>query len=218
MDPRSLAQCASTLILAVSGGFYGFKLMRKRNYLLGLEWWLVGISAANAVVFFATNSPIAFEISHFFDAFTRGFGFPVIAVVGMMAVTHGFKPSIGVDIGLFVGGFLGAILLVTAKFFSGPLPYFYLVMWALFSIYLMFFIRKLWLVGEKIQAFSVTVAMVTCAIIAGIYDFYKIPGEDTNIIMNFYFLAMIAWAFALFAFYHGYCALERANLNRLGAQ
>lgn len=92
MDYRSLALCLSSATLAATTGVYGFKFVRKRNFLIGLEWWIVTISASNAVIFFATESPVSYFISHFLDAFSRGFGMPVIAVAGLMAVTHGYRP------------------------------------------------------------------------------------------------------------------------------
>jgi hypothetical protein len=92
-----------------------------------------------------------------------------------------------------------------------PLPYFYIVVWALFSIYLAYFAKQLLSVGEKGHAFSVIVALVSSGTIACIYDFYKIPGEETNIVFNFFVLALTTWSFLFGSLYHAYSALARAK-------
>jgi hypothetical protein len=143
MDQRSLVLVISSVLLALSSFVFGWKFMTKRNYLLGLELWVVGVSATNAVGFFATGSPVSYEISHFFDAFSRGFGMPVIAVAGLMAITHGYKPSIRQDVLVFVACFAGTFVLVGADFIAGFLPYYYLTMWILLSIYLVYFVVRL---------------------------------------------------------------------------
>lgn len=211
MDLRSLILVLSAVLLALSSFVYGWKFVKKRNYLLGVEMWIVGVSSSNAVVFFLTESPICYAISHFFDAFSRGFGMPIIAVAGMMALTHGYKPSIRQDVVVFVASFAGAFVLVGAHFIEAILPYFYVVMWSLLSIYLACFINRLLAVGAVSQAMLVGIALVASLTIAGIYDFYKIPGEETNVVFNFYTLALCTWAYFSPAIYYGYCALERAQ-------
>ncbi|QBR03946.1 hypothetical protein [Paraburkholderia pallida] len=211
MDLRSLVLMLSAALLALSCYFYGWKMVRKRNYLLGGEMWIVGISATNAIGFFATGNAISYEVAHFFDAFSRGFGMPVIAVAGLMAITHGYKPSILLDVVAFVATFAGAFVLVGAGFIAGVLPYFYLVMAIWLSIYLAYFTKRLLNIGATLEALGMVVALVTTFAIAAIYDFYKIPGEETNVVFNFYTLALSTWAYLMPALYYGYCALERAQ-------
>lgn len=211
MDLRSVVLMLSSTLLALSAFFYGWKFVRRRNYLLGLEMWIVGISATNAVGFFATGNAVSYEISHFFDAFSRGFGMPIIAVAGLMAITHGYKPSIRQDITVFVAAFALTFVLVGADFISGILPYYYLTMWILLSIYLVYFIKRILEIGEMLRALAVGVALATSLGIAAIYDFYKIPGEQTNVFFNFYTLALCTWAYFMAAIYYGYCALEQAK-------
>ncbi|SFU25650.1 hypothetical protein [Paraburkholderia aspalathi] len=211
MDLRSLVLMLSSALLAVSSFFYGWKIIRKRNYLLGLEMWIVGTSATNAIGFFATGNAVSYEISHFFDAFSRGFGMPIIAVAGLMAITHGYKPSIRQDVAVFVASFALTFVLVGADFIAGVLPYYYLAMWIWLSIYLAYFVKRLLNIGAMLEALGVAVALVTSLTIAGIYDFYKIPGEETNVVLNFFTLALCTWAYFMPAVYYGYCALERAR-------
>ncbi|MGF6855946.1 hypothetical protein [Paraburkholderia sp. CI3] len=211
MDLRTLVLMLSSAVLALSSFFFGWKIVRKRNYLLGLEMWIVGTSATNAIGFFATGNAVSYEIAHFFDAFSRGFGMPIIAVAGLMAITHGYRPSIRQDVVVFVACFALTFVLVGADFISGVLPYFYLAMWIWLSIYLAYFVKRLLDIGAMLEALGVAVALVTSLAIAGIYDFYKIPGEETNVVLNFFTLALCTWAYFMPAIYYGYCALERVQ-------
>lgn len=215
MDLRSEILMLSSALLALSSFFYGWKVVRKRNYLLGLEMWIVGTSATNAIGFFSTGNAVSYEVAHFFDAFSRGFGIPIIAVAGLMAITHGYKPSIRQDVAVFVVAFALTFVLVGADFIAGVLPYYYLTMWILLSIYLVYFIKRLLEIGETLRALAVGVALVTSLGIAVIYDFFKIPGEETNVFFNFYTLALCSWAYFMPAIYYGYCALERAKNGRV---
>ena len=65
---------------------YGTKFLRKQNYLLGIEWWIVGISGANFAFYWISSSQASYAIMIYLDAFSRLFGIPVIGVLGMMAV------------------------------------------------------------------------------------------------------------------------------------
>lgn len=211
MDLRSLILVLSSVVLALSSFVYGWKFVKKRNYLLGIEMWVVGTSSTNAIVFFATDSKVSYAISHFFDAFSRGFGMPIIAVFGMMVITHGLRPSIRFDVLAFGATFAATFVLIGAHFVEGVLPYFYVVMSVLLSAYLAYVLKRLLGIGAVPQAMALLLALVTCQAIAGIYDFYKIPGEDTNVVLNFYTLALCTWAFLMPALYYAYCALERAQ-------
>ncbi len=98
-----------------------------------------------------------------------------------------------------------------------PKPYFYLVMWSLFSVYLVYVVKRLLSVGEKRNAVGVILALVSTQIIASTYDFYHIPGDDDHMI--FYIFALSSWSYMSVSLYYAYCALERAwekemNFNR----
>ncbi|MHA7685526.1 hypothetical protein [Cupriavidus sp. PET2-C1] len=215
MDPRSLTLVLSSALLALSSFVYGWKFVKKHNYLLGIEMWVVGTSATNAIVFFATGSSVSYAISHFFDAFSRGFGMPIIAVAGMTAVTHGYKPSIRLDVIAFVASFAATFVLIGAHFMEAVLPYYYVVMSGLLSVYIAFVIKRLLGIGAVFRAMALFLALVACQAIACIYDFYKIPGEETNVVFNFYTLALCTWAYLMPAIYYAYCALERVRKEEL---
>lgn len=209
MELRDFSMCLACALLIVTSGVFGWKLVKRRNYLLGLEWWAVTFSASNFLIYLLTSSSINYEVAHFMDAFSRGFGVPVIAVAGLMVVTHGYRPTMSHDVILFGLAILGTFVLVSADFVTEVLPYFYVVMWALLSIYLLFFIRRLLNEGQTIHAITVTVALLASLAIACIYDFYKIPGGDHNIVFNFFFLALTTWSYMIVALSCAYIALER---------
>ncbi|MBN3846749.1 MULTISPECIES: hypothetical protein [Burkholderiaceae] len=211
MDLRSIILCFACLSLAASGFIFGAKFIKKKNYLLGLEWFILATSSTNFLFFNITGSPALYKIAHFFDAFSRGFGVPVVGVAGLMAVTHNYKPSVRQDILLFAISIIGTIFIVNFDFLTEPLPYFYLVMWGAMMIYLCCIVKRLFEIGEAFNAVMLMLGIVSSSIIAGIYDFYKIPGEDTNVVFNFFTLALLTWAYFAVAIYYSYCALERGQ-------
>ncbi|KWA71560.1 hypothetical protein WL28_12435 [Burkholderia ubonensis] len=211
MDQRTFVLCLASAWLATTTCIYGWKFVKKRNYLLGIEWLIVTVSSTNALIYFATGFEIPGLVSHVLDAFSRGFGMPIVAVAGLMAVTHGYKPSARQDVALFAMSFAGTAVLVGAGFMARVLPYFYVAMWALLSIYLAYFVRRLLAAGQLFHAVTTTVALVASQAIACIYDFYPIPGDAHNVVFNFFVLALVTWSYVTASLYYAYCALERAN-------
>ncbi|WCM23649.1 hypothetical protein NDK50_22605 [Paraburkholderia bryophila] len=213
MELKYYIYCLADLALITTSLIYGVKLLKKRNYLLGGEWLVVTFSASNVMLNALTGEKLFFNIALFCDAFSRAVGVPVIAVVGMMAVTHRYKPSIGADIAYVVGGLAVTVVVWTADFMVAPKPYFYLVMWSLYSVYVAYIVKKLLNIGANLIAAGAMLALVSAQTIASIDDFYHIPGDDNHAV--FYTLAMFVWAYQCVVFYYVYCALERAQKNEL---
>jgi hypothetical protein len=198
------------VLMVAAGATYGWKFLKKGNYLLGLEWLIVALSGTNFFFYALSGSEFLYSISFFFDAFSRASGFTVIAIAGLMAVTHKYKPSALADVAFFAISAVIAVVLVAADFVAPAKPVFYLLMWTVFSIYLAYFAWRLMAAGEKTHAWGVILALVTCQAIASIYDFYHIPGDDDQHTL-FYIAALLSWAYAMFELYHAYGALERAE-------
>ncbi|MFC4522422.1 hypothetical protein [Cupriavidus pinatubonensis] len=213
MELKHYLYCLADFTLIMASLIYGIKLLKKRNFLLGFEWLVVTFSATNLLTNALTGEQIFLNISLFCDAFSRTVGVPVIGIAGMMAVTHRYKPSMGADVMYVVGALAATVVVWTADFMVGPKPYFYLVMWSLFSVYVAYVIKKLLSAGEKLIAVGVTLALVAAQTIASIYDFYHIPGDDDHAV--FYTIAMLVWAYQSVLFYYAYCALERAQQREL---
>lgn len=214
MDLKVIILCLATVLLLSTSLTYGLKFLRKRNYLLGMEWLVVTLSTSNLLVYLLSQAQLPYSISFFCDAFSRAFGIPVIGIAGLMAVTHRYEPSKLVDIVFFGGSIAGTAVLVSADFMAKPLPYFYVLMWTAFSIYLAYFAYRLMRAGENRHALGVLVALVSGQAIASIYDFYKIPGDDEQ--MVFFTLALTTWSYMLVELYYAYGALERVEARHAG--
>ena len=210
MDSRTLALCLASALLATTTATYGWKFLKRRNFLLGIEWLIVTVSSTNALIYFATHFELSGLVSHVLDAFSRGFGMPLVAVAGLMAVTRGYRPSGRQDVALFAISIVGTAILVSGVI-AKVQPYFYVAAWAWLTIYLAGFVRKLLAAGERFHAMTTTVAAVTSMAIACIYDFYPIPGDEHNVVLNFFVLALVTWSYLTVVVYYAYCALERAG-------
>ena len=134
---------------------------------------------------------------------------PIIAVLGLMALTHNLKPSTLNEVILFAVAFAGTFVVFTADFFNELRPYFYVIMWSIFTIYLCYFIFRLAQAGEKLHAFATTITAVFGLAVAIVYDFFPIPGDDT--FMIFMTWAFITWTYAGIQLYYAYAALERSQ-------
>lgn len=214
MDLRSLILCLASASLALTGFLYGAKFVRKGNYLIGVEWMILGTSSANAVYYFASGSPTAFAVAHFFDTFSRAFGVPVVLPIGLMMVMRRWRPSIGFDIAVFALSFAATFGLLTGGIVAEVLPYFLLFMSVVLAAFMIYFTGLLLKVGEVGQAVGMCAVIVTSFFISAIYDFWRIPGEDTNVVFNFYTLALLTWSYMTVQIYYAYRALERALAAR----
>jgi hypothetical protein len=210
MDLKTAVFLLADALMVAAGVVYGWKFVKKRNYLLGIEWWVVATSGTNFFFYALTKSQFLYDISYFFDAFSRAFGFPLIAVAGLMVVTHRYRPSALTDVVWFVGCIAATFALISIDAVVPAKPWFYLVMWTVYSAYLAYFIWRLLRVGERRHALGMTVVLVSSQLIATIYDFFHIPGDDPEHTL-FYIAALSTWAYALFETYYAYCALERAE-------
>ncbi|MBC9251177.1 hypothetical protein A9179_12905 [Pseudomonas alcaligenes] len=197
------------ITLALCGWIYGAKFIKKNNYLLGLEWWVVAFSASNFASYMLTGWEVNYSITMFLDSFSRSFGMPIIATLGMMALTHNYKPSALKEIMLFAAAFAGTFVVFLADFFDEPRPYFYVIMWTAYSTYLAYFIMRLARAGESFHAMATAVGGVVSLAVAITYDFFPIPGDDTH--MVFMTWAFITWSYGAIQLYYAYAALERAK-------
>ena len=209
MDPRTLSICFGAIALAAGGLFCGVKFCRKKNYLIGIEWFLLAISSTNFMVYELTHSEISYLGVMFLDTFSRAFGIPIVTAAGLMILTHRFRQSMRIDVILFIIPAAATLFLLT-DLMAPSLPYFLLLMWTLFTFYLVYFSYQLLGFGERLQALGMLLAALSNQIIACMYDFYKIPGDETNVFLNFYTIALFVWTYLTVQTYYGYCALERA--------
>ncbi|MFX0579036.1 transporter [Nocardia nepalensis] len=221
MDIKTALYALADLFMIVAGFTYGWKFIRNYgNYLLGLEWIIVASSGTNFLVFglvgAGEDSPM-YHLAFFFDAFSRSVGITVILVLGLMQATHGYKPSLATDIGVFGLAITGGLVM---SFFAEDLglagAVFYVAMNALTTLFLLYFAWRLWRIGEHRHAIAVATVSVVAAAIAGMYDFYRIPGDDDHH-TTFYILALTTWACQMIVYYYGFRALLRNSGDRVQA-
>lgn len=214
MELKEILALLSCILLIISGSVFGTKFLRQRNFLLGFEFLIVAFSATNFLIYLLTEFQINYDISFFLDAFSRAFGIPIVAVLGMMALTHDYKPSVAKDVLIFAVTFAGTFVLISVDFMIKPLPYFYVVMWGAYTIYIAYFIARLAGLGERLHALGMTASALVGLAVACIYDFFPIPGDESKVV--FLTLALASWAYMMAQVYYAYLAFQRAKESAYG--
>jgi len=203
------------------GYFFGWKFIRRYgNYLLGLEWMVVATSGSNFLLWSllgADEGSVLYRIAYFFDAFSRSVGITLILVMGLMKVTHRYKPSLAVDIGVFALATAAGLFL---RHFHGEDPRadhgafavaaFYLVANLAAAAFLAYFAKRLWAIGAKRQAIWTGLVTAAAIVIAITYDFFPFPFDDANRTF-FYTAALATWGTQGFVYFFAYRALHNHN-------
>ncbi|WP_181064872.1 hypothetical protein [Nocardia nova] len=206
---------ATDLWMAAAGLYYGVQIIRRyRNYLLGLEWLVIGVSGANVLFLGATgvdHSGVSYHLMVFFDAFSRSFGMTLVFVLGMMAVTRGYRASPLVEAAAFgAATVVGLWRTIDVRPVSPPWSLFYLALNLAVAVFMVTVAGRLWRIGERRCAAGVFIATILGAIVASTYDFVHIPGDDADHTL-FYIPACAIWALMVTTYYHGYRALDDHN-------
>src|SRR5690242_16157528 len=98
MAMKELAFLASDLWLMGTCWYFGAQMLRKfGNHLLAFEYLVVAVSSTNflfwSLLGAKSDSPM-YDVAYALDAFSRSFGFTLLLVIGLMTVTHGYKPPL----------------------------------------------------------------------------------------------------------------------------
>ncbi|WP_280182995.1 transporter [Nocardia cyriacigeorgica] len=215
MSIKELLFAAADIWMIAVGFTYGIKFIRNyRNYLLGLEWIIVATSGTNFLIYgllkAGHDSPM-YAFAYFLDAFSRSVGITLILVLGLMKVTHRYKPSVAVDVGAFaLAGVVGFVLSVYAEEIGTPGKIFYIVANVLTTLFLIYFSKRLWEIGERGHAVWAGIATACGFVIAATYDFVHIPGDDAEHTI-FYIFALSTWGLQMFTYYRAYRAFDAYN-------
>lgn len=215
MSIKELLFAVADIWMIAVGFTYGIKFIRNyRNYLLGIEWIVVATSGTNFLIYgllkAGHDSPM-YAFAYFLDAFSRSVGITLILVLGLMKVTHRYKPSATVDIGAFaLAGVVGFVLSTYAEEIGTPGKIFYIVVNVLTTCFLIYFSKRLWDIGERGHAVWAGVATACGFLIAATYDFVHIPGDDAEHTI-FYIFALSTWGLQMFAYYRAYRAFDAYN-------
>ncbi len=221
MSIRELLFAVADIWMIAVGFTYGIKFIRNyKNYLLGLEWIIVATSGSNFLVYgilkAGHDSPM-YTGAAFLDAFSRSVGITLILVLGLMKVTQRYKPSVAVDIGAFALAAVVGFLLLGYQYHIGtPAKIFFIVVNVLTTLFLIYFVKRLWGIGEHGHAVSVALATACGFVIASTYDFVHIPGDDAEHTI-FYIFALSTWGLQMFTYFRAYRAFDAHN-KRVDAQ
>ncbi|WP_063065701.1 hypothetical protein [Nocardia violaceofusca] len=221
MSIRELLFAVADIWMIAVGYTCGIKFIRNhKNYLLGIEWMIVATSGTNFLIYglikAGHDSPM-YHFAYFLDAFSRSVGITLILVLGLMKVTHRYKPSVAVDIGAFaLAAVVGFVLSSFAEQIGTPGKIFYIVVNVLTTIFLIYFVARLWNIGERGHAVWAGIATACGFVIAAIYDFVHIPGDDSEHTI-FYIFALSTWGLQMFTYFRAYRAFDAHN-KRVDAQ
>lgn len=203
--------------LIFAGFFFGVKFIRRfKNWFLGIECLVVGTSATNflgwSLLGGDPNSPM-YTIAYALDAFSRSFGFTLVLILGLMMVTHRYKPALWHEIGAFALAAVGGVYFVTlhgdGAYGFGP-ALFFVITNLIASIFVFYFAGRLWRIGSRGWSVATTLITIVAMIIAITYDFFPWPFDDAYRTW-FYTAALATWAFQGLVYYNGYKALHADN-------
>lgn len=210
---RDLLFLAADVWLMATAFVVGVAFLRRYgNHFLGLECLVVATSATNFLVWALTGgdpaSPL-YRVAYALDAFSRSFGITLILVLGLLAVTHGYRPPRWVEVGSFaLAGVAGVWL---GGYADGELHVgiatFYLVMNLLTTAFLAYVVRRLWVIGAKGEALLTAVVTAAATGIALTYDVFPFGFDDANRTL-FYTAALTTWGAQGVAYYLAYRALH----------
>lgn len=211
---KDLAFLAADLWMIFAGLFFGWRFIRRyNNYLLGLEWLIVGLSGCNFLVWSLLGadegSPL-YDLAYFLDAFSRSVGITLILVLGLLVVTHRYRPSLAVEVGVFALAIVAGLILrpLHGDSLHVGAASFYVVANLLTSAFLVYVATRLWRIGEQRLAVATLVVTAAAAAVALTYDFFPLPFDDANRTI-FYTAALATWGTQGCIYYLAYRALHR---------
>ncbi|MEV7621200.1 hypothetical protein AB0N59_13805 [Microbacterium sp. NPDC089321] len=205
------------LWLIFAGFFFGWRFIRRyQNYFLGIECLVVATSATNFLLWSLLSgdpdNPM-YTIAYFLDAFSRSFGFTLVLILGLMMVTHRYRPRLWHEIGAFALAFLGGFVLIALHqdgvYGVGPATFF-LVTNVIASLFVLYFAVRVWQAGARGWAVATVIITVVAMYIALIYDFFPWPFDDAQRTL-FYAAALATWGTQGFVYYYAYRALHAHN-------
>jgi hypothetical protein len=220
---KDLLFLVSDLWLMATCWYFGIQIFRRyNNHLLTLEYLVVAVSSTNFLLWAVTggseSSPM-YNLAYALDAFSRSFGITLILVLGLMRVTHLYKPPVWVEVGATALAVAGAVLL-------GPvhrdtldyddtqalsLAIFYVVTNLLTTVFLMYFAWRLAKIGATKQAVLTAAVTALASYVAISYDFFPFSFDDESRTI-FYTLALTTWGAQAVIYFFSYKALHAHNI------
>jgi len=197
--------------LAFSGLYFGWQFQKLKNTLLAGEWYILGVSASFGIVVALDPAKPIVWLWDYFDAFSRLLGVPLIATVGLMAVTHQVRLSKWQEVILFTASLIAALLFYTLDITVPIREPVYLVTCLGFGVYVFTLIRRVFLADRKWEAWMLIAALALYFCITPLDHYYFLPNTDAAILLNDDAVAHVGWAFlfsAIFFAYRGIAAVD----------
>ena len=214
---KELLFLAADLWLMATTWIFGFKMLRFRNHLLSLEWFVVAVSSTNFLLWSLLggdeSSPM-YHLAYILDAFSRSFGFTLLLVVGLLTVTHGYKPPLPVKLGVVALTAVSAVIL--GPIHSDTLEHdalhlsvasFYVATNLLTTAFLAYFTVRVWQTGARLIATLTGLATAAGTYVAVTYDFFPFDFDDEYRTI-FYTIALNVWGCQAITLYFAYRALH----------
>lgn len=221
---RDLLFLAADLWLMATTWYFGIRMYRSyRNHLLALEWLVVAVSSTNfllwALLGGEEDSPM-YDLAYVLDAFSRSFGFTLLVVLGLLAVTHGYRPPLRVKVGATALTAVAAVLL--GPIHSDTLEYdplhlsvavFYVVANLAASAFLLYVAGRVWRTGATTTAALTALVTLAGSYVAVVYDFFPYSFDDESRTI-FYTVALSVWGAQAVTYFYAYRALhDRATVG-----
>jgi hypothetical protein len=202
--------------------YFGIRMFRDYgNHLLTLEWLVVAVSSTNFLAWSLLgghkSSPL-YDVAYALDAFSRSFGITLILVLGLLTVTHGYKPPLWVEVGATALAVTAALTL--GRLHSDHLHHdplhvgvatVYVVTNLLAAVFLAYFAKRLWDIGARSLATWTALVTAAASFIAITYDFFPFSFDDKNRTI-FYTLALTVWGGQAVVYFFAYRAMHDHNV------
>lgn len=211
----------SDLWLMATTWTFGIMFWRNyRNQLLTLEWFVVAVSSTNFLLWSLLggekSSPM-YDLAYALDAFSRSFGITLILVIGLLSVTHGYKPPTWVKLGATGLALAGALILgrmhsdhLVHDFPHVALAVFYVVTNLLTTAFLTYFVMRLWRAGASRIAILTGFVTAAATYVAVTYDFFPLSFDDADRTV-FYSMALTVWGCQAITYYYAYKVMREHN-------
>jgi hypothetical protein len=196
---------------------FGFKMLRLRNQLLALEYFVVAVSSTNFLAWSLLggdeSSPM-YHLAYILDAFSRSFGFTLLLIVGLLAVTDGYKAPTKVKVGVVALTAVTAVILgpihddhLVHDTLHLSVATFYVLTNLITTVFLAYFTVKVWRTGAT--GLAVLTGLVTAAAtyVAVTYDFFPFSFDDAYRTI-FYTIALTVWGSQAITYYYAYKRLH----------
>ena len=213
----------SDLWLMATTWTYGFKMVRLGNQLLSLEYFVVAVSSTNFLVWSLLggdeSSPM-YHLAYILDAFSRSFGFTLLLIVALLAVTNGYKPQTSVKLGIVGLTAVTAVLLGPIhndRLVHDPLhisiAVFYVVTNLITTAFLLYFTTKVWEAGATRLAILTGLVTLAATYVAVTYDFFPFSFDDEYRTI-FYTIALTVWGSQAITYFYAYRTLKNFRENQ----